>query len=76
MALSEWTGRWRALDSPANLHLGSGRSCIGEIFSRKARWPQGERDWGRPVDVLVMPDGSLLVSDDMADSIYRITYKK
>ena len=31
---------------------------------------------GRPVDVLVMPDGSLLVSDDMAGAIYRITYTK
>lgn len=31
--------------------------------------------WGRPVDVLQMPDGSLLVSDDMANVIYRITYK-
>ena len=30
--------------------------------------------WGRPVDVLVMPDGSLLVSDDRANAIYRITY--
>jgi glucose/arabinose dehydrogenase len=26
------------------------------------------------VDVEVMPDGSLLVSDDGADAIYRITY--
>lgn len=32
--------------------------------------------WGRPVDVLQMPDGSLLVSDDHADAIYRITYAK
>jgi glucose/arabinose dehydrogenase len=30
--------------------------------------------WGRPVDVLVMPDGALLVSDDTADAIYRISY--
>jgi glucose/arabinose dehydrogenase len=30
--------------------------------------------WGRPVDVLVMPDGSLLVSDDLAGAVYRITY--
>lgn len=30
--------------------------------------------WGRPVDVLVMPDGALLVSDDRAGVIYRITY--
>jgi len=30
---------------------------------------------GRPADVLVMPDGSLLVSDDRAGAIYRITYR-
>lgn len=29
---------------------------------------------GRPVDLLVMPDGALLVSDDHAGVIYRITY--
>jgi glucose/arabinose dehydrogenase len=38
-------------------------------------WLQDGRAWGRPVDVLVMPDGSLLISDDRADVIYRITYK-
>jgi glucose/arabinose dehydrogenase len=27
------------------------------------------------VDVLVMPDGALLVSDDTADAIYRISYR-
>jgi glucose/arabinose dehydrogenase len=32
--------------------------------------------WGRPADVLVMPDGSLLVSDDKAGVIYRISYGK
>lgn len=32
--------------------------------------------WGRPVDVEVMPDGALLVSDDKAGAIYRISYKK
>lgn len=31
--------------------------------------------WGRPVDVLLLPDGSMLVSDDKAGVIYRITYK-
>ena len=31
--------------------------------------------WGRPVDVLVMPDGALLVSDDSAGAIYRISYR-
>jgi glucose/arabinose dehydrogenase len=29
---------------------------------------------GRPVDVLVMNDGSLLVSDDYAGAVYRVTY--
>ena len=37
-------------------------------------WLQEESNWGRPVDVLVMPDGSLLVSDDQAGLIYRISY--
>ena len=39
-------------------------------------WLQGSSAWGRPADVVVMPDGSLLVSDDKADTIYRITYSK
>lgn len=30
--------------------------------------------WGRPVDMEWMPDGSLLVSDDFAEAIYRISY--
>jgi glucose/arabinose dehydrogenase len=32
--------------------------------------------WGRPVDVLVLKDGSMLVSDDAVGVIYRISYKK
>jgi glucose/arabinose dehydrogenase len=39
-------------------------------------WLQGNRAWGRPVDVQVMPDGALLVSDDGAGAIYRISYNK
>jgi glucose/arabinose dehydrogenase len=30
--------------------------------------------WGRPVDLLVLEDGSMLVSDDLSGTIYRITY--
>jgi glucose/arabinose dehydrogenase len=37
-------------------------------------WLQGGEAWGRPADVLVAPDGSLLVSDDRAGAIYRIRY--
>jgi glucose/arabinose dehydrogenase len=35
-----------------------------------------QKVWGRPVDVLQLPDGSMLVSDDYADVVYRISYKK
>jgi len=31
---------------------------------------------GRPVDLLELPDGSLLLSDDHSNRIYRITYSK
>jgi glucose/arabinose dehydrogenase len=37
-------------------------------------WLQGEDNWGRPVDLELMPDGSMLVSDDQSGTIYRITY--
>lgn len=37
---------------------------------------QGETFWGRPADVQVTADGSLLVSDDVAGAIYKISYKK
>ncbi len=38
-------------------------------------WLQGESDWGRPADVLVMPDGALLVSDDKVGAVYRIAFE-
>ena len=39
-------------------------------------WLRNGTAWGRPVDLQVMPDGSLLVSDDEAGAIYRISYRK
>ena len=32
--------------------------------------------WGRPVDVQQLADGSLLISDDVANCIYRLSYPK
>jgi len=32
--------------------------------------------WGRPVDIELMSDGSMLISDDFADVIYRVYYEK
>ena len=39
-------------------------------------WLQGNKAWGRPVDILIMKDGAMLVSDDRAGAIYRISYSK
>jgi len=38
--------------------------------------PDNPEVWGRPVGVLEMPDGSLLVSDDGGKKIWRVSYKK
>jgi glucose/arabinose dehydrogenase len=49
-----------------------GRAVSYEPFAQG--WLAGGTAAGRPADVLVMPDGSLLVADDKAGRIYRITY--
>ena len=36
--------------------------------------PAGGAHWGRPVDVVVAPDGSLFVTDDAAMAVYKIYY--
>ena len=36
----------------------------------------GNTFWGRPTDVMLMPDGSVLVSDEQMGAIYRVTYAK
>jgi glucose/arabinose dehydrogenase len=39
-------------------------------------WHRDNKVTGRPVDLLIMADGSMLVSDDQAGKIYRITYTR
>ena len=38
-------------------------------------WLQGKRPWGRPADVELLDDGSLLVSDDIQGTLYRIKHQ-
>lgn len=38
--------------------------------------PDKQEVWGRPTGIMVMKDGSLLVSDDGGNKIWRISYKK
>jgi len=54
--------------------LEDNRAVKYEVFAEG--WRTQEETWGRPVDVLVFSDGSLLVSDDMSGTVYRIAYQK
>ncbi len=38
-------------------------------------WLQGESAWGRPAYIMQMKDGSMLISDDKAGAIYRVSYQ-
>jgi glucose/arabinose dehydrogenase len=55
------------------VRLENHRPVAYEVFADG--WQHDGRRWGRPVDVVVMPDGALLISDDQAHVIYRITYR-
>lgn len=52
----------------------SGKVTGQEVFASGWLNPATQDVWGRPVDVQELPDGSLLISDDMANCIYRVTY--
>ncbi|MGC2520857.1 MAG: PQQ-dependent sugar dehydrogenase [Burkholderiales bacterium] len=61
----------------ARVVVEGGRAVKHEVFAEG--WLQRgmlgrESVWGRPVDIEVMPDGSLLVSDDHAGAVYRISH--
>ena len=50
----------------------------GEVVSSETfidGWLQGEESWGTPVSPLFLKDGSMLISDDKSDSIFRVTYQ-
>lgn len=53
----------------------AGEATSYETFASGWLDDKTQKVWGRPVDVVVMPDGSMLVSDDHANVVYRITYK-
>lgn len=51
-----------------------GRANTSEVFAQGWLRPESGTYTGRPVDVAVLPDGSLLISDDHAGAIYRVSY--
>ena len=52
-----------------------GRPAGKEVFIDGWQRDDGEVE-GRVVDLAELPDGSLLISDDHADVIYRVTYRQ
>lgn len=57
------------------VRLSGNRATAYETFAEG--WlEKGGRAWGRPVDIQQMPDGALLVSDDEAGAVYRITHAR
>ena len=55
------------------VRLEDGEAAGYETFA--AGWLENEEVYGRPADVEVMPDGSLLISDDYTGMIYRVTHE-
>jgi len=51
---------------------------VGEIREFLSGWMLGKDKrevWGRPVGLIQLPDGSILVTDDGGDKVWRISYK-
>ncbi len=58
------------------VYIENGKAVKSEVFADGWLNETTQNQTGRPVDVLQMPDGSLLVSDDYGDKIYRISYSQ
>ena len=74
--LVAYHGSWNR-DTPTGakvvrVHVVGGTPVSAEDFVTGWQQPDGSR-WGRPVDVVVAADGSVLVSDDASGSIYRVS---
>jgi glucose/arabinose dehydrogenase len=53
----------------------AGKEVKQEVFA--SGWIEGDNKYlGRPDDIIQAPDGSLLIADDWAGAIYRISYAK
>ena len=55
------------------VHVADGKPVSAEDFITGWQDADGKR-WGRPVDILVAADGSVLISDDASGAIYRVSH--
>ncbi|MEQ8364254.1 MAG: sorbosone dehydrogenase family protein [Cyclobacteriaceae bacterium] len=71
-------GSWNRTKKSGHLvslvKLQDGKAVGYETFAEGWLNHDTQEAWGRPVDVLVLPDGSMLVSDDKGGMVYRISY--
>ncbi|HNP07178.1 MAG TPA: sorbosone dehydrogenase family protein [Cyclobacteriaceae bacterium] len=71
-------GSWNRTKKSGHLvslvKLEDGKAVGYETFVEGWLNHETQEAWGRPVDVLVLPDGSMLVSDDKGGMIFRIAY--
>jgi glucose/arabinose dehydrogenase len=67
-----WNRRVPTGDKVVRVHVVNGRPTGYDDFITGWQRNNGTR-WGRPVDVIVARDGSVLISDDAAGAIYRVT---
>jgi glucose/arabinose dehydrogenase len=67
-----WNRRIPTGAKVVRVHLDGGTPVGYDDFITGWQRNNGSR-WGRPVDVIVARDGSVLVSDDAAGAIYRVT---
>ncbi|HTK48298.1 MAG TPA: PQQ-dependent sugar dehydrogenase [Gemmatimonadaceae bacterium] len=74
--LVAYHGSWNR-DTPTGakvvrIHVAGGQP--GQVEDLVTGWQRADGSrWGRPVDVVVAADGSVLISDDAAGAIYRLT---
>lgn len=71
-------GSWNR-NPPAGYAVSLAKIKDGEVVDFSdfvSGWLTDEGHWGRPVDIELLPDGSMLVSDDFAGVIYRISYEQ
>lgn len=60
-------------DKVIRVRIKDGKPVSSEDFVTGWQLPDGTR-WGRVVGLLVLPDGSLLISDDAGGRVWRVTY--
>ncbi|HXY30862.1 MAG TPA: PQQ-dependent sugar dehydrogenase [Gemmatimonadaceae bacterium] len=61
-------------DKVVRILVKNGHPLGVEDFVTGWQRPDGSR-WGRPSDIVVAGDGSVLIADDRGDAIWRVTYR-